>query len=109
LGYTGKTNTAFIERLNLTLWQAVAALTRRGWGTAQLTEEMGLRLECWRAWHHFCRPHQGLRVKLAQPQARRGKQTPRNYVERTPAMAAGLTNRIWTMEEMLAYPVPAAL
>lgn len=28
--------------------------------------------------------------------------------ERTPAMAAGLTDHRWTMEELLAYPVPPA-
>ena len=37
--------------------------------------------------------------------ARRGKQTPRRYGPRTPAMAAGLTDHLWSVEELLAFPV----
>ena len=35
LGLSGRLNTAFIERVNLTIRQAVAALARRTWATAQ--------------------------------------------------------------------------
>jgi len=35
LGLSGHINTAFIERLNLTIRQSVAALVRRTWSTAQ--------------------------------------------------------------------------
>jgi hypothetical protein len=31
-----------------------------------------------------------------------------NTLERTPAMAAGLTDHPWTMEELLRYQVPPA-
>jgi IS1 family transposase len=34
LGLSGKINTAFIERLNLTIRQGVAFLVRRTWGAA---------------------------------------------------------------------------
>jgi IS1 family transposase len=44
LGLTGSINTAFIERLNLTLRHALAALTRRSWATAQLTPELEAHL-----------------------------------------------------------------
>ena len=45
LGFTGSINTAFIERLNLTLRQSLAALTRRSWATAQLTPELEAHLK----------------------------------------------------------------
>jgi len=105
LGFTGSINTAFVERINLTLRQGLAALTRRSWATAQLTPELEAHLEWWRAWYHFCRPHQGLRLKLETPRARKGRQTPRLYQPRTPAMAAGLSDHVWRVEELLLFPV----
>jgi IS1 family transposase len=47
-GLSGRLNTAFIERLNLTLRQGMALLTRRTWGTAQQASELALHLEWWR-------------------------------------------------------------
>jgi len=85
--------------------QGLAALTRRSWATAQLTPEREAHLEGWRAWYHFCRPHESLRLKLDKPQARNGRQTPRSYAARTPAMAAGLVDHIWSVEELLLCPV----
>jgi IS1 family transposase/transposase-like protein len=105
LGLSGSLNTAFVERLNLTLRHALAALSRRSWATAQFTGELMAHLEWWRAYYHFCRPHLSLRLKLDVPQARRGAQLPRRYRPRTPAMAAGLTDHIWSVQELLAFPV----
>ncbi len=105
LGFSSTLNTAFVERINLTLRHALAALSRRSWATAQLTSELLAHLEWWRAYYHFCRPHLTLRLTLSVPQARRGKQTPRRYAPRTPATAAGLTDQLWSVEELLAFPV----
>ena len=65
LGLSGSLNTAFVERLNLTLRHALAALSRRSRATAQLTGELLAHLECWRAYYHFCRPH--LSASQARP------------------------------------------
>ena len=83
--------------------------------------ELLAHLEWWRAYpqgafgsYRFRRPHLSLRLKLDVPQARRGKQTPRRYGPRTPAtlaphasagVAAGLTDHLWSVEELLAFPV----
>jgi IS1 family transposase len=48
LGLSGKLNTAFVERVNLTLRQSVAALIRRTWSTMQEAPQL-LHLEWWRA------------------------------------------------------------
>jgi hypothetical protein len=82
-----------VERLNLTVRQSVAALTRRTWATAQTTGGLEQVVEWWRAYDHFVRPHRSLR------QHRRA---------RTPAMAAGLTTRRWTAAELLGYPCTRA-
>jgi IS1 family transposase len=89
LGWTGLLQTAFVERLNLTVRQSVAALTRRTWATAQTAAGLGAQLAWWRGYYHFVRPHLSLRG------LGRGC---------TPAMAAGLTAHRWTAEEFLRTP-----
>ena len=82
-------NTSYIERLNATFRAALAPLTRRGRGLAHgaalLTSGMWLVGTA----YNFCWPHESLRL--------RARGTPR-WQERTPAMAAGLTDHVWTME-----------
>jgi IS1 family transposase len=105
MGFSGRLNTAFIERVNLTVRHGVSALTRRTWATAQQTPQLLAHLEWWRAYYHFVRPHASLRVALVQPRARGGKLLAQRDLQRTPAMAAGRTNRRWTAREVLSYPL----
>jgi len=105
LGLSGRLNTAFVERVNLTLRQSVAALVRRTWSTAQAAPQLLTHLEWWRAYYHFVRPHESLREALAQPIERGGRRIPQRYRQRTPAMAAGLTNRRWTVRNLLTVPL----
>ena len=106
LGFSGRLNTAFIERANLTVRHAIAALARRTWATAQQSSCLLAHLEWWRAYYHFVRPHEGLRVALVQPRERGGKLVAQRYQQRTPAMAAGRTHRRWTACEVLSCPLP---
>jgi transposase InsO family protein len=106
LGFSGRLNTAFIERVNLTVRHGIAALARRTWATSQQAPQLLAHLEWWRAYYHFVRPHQSLRVALVQPRERGSKLLAQRYRQRTPAMAAGLTTRRWTVREVLCYPLP---
>ena len=106
LGLSGRLNTAFVERVNLTIRQSVAAVTRRTWATAQAAPSLVAHLDWWRGYYHFARPHASLRVQLAQPIERGGRRVPRRYRQRTPAMAAGLTSRRWSVQELLLVPLP---
>jgi len=108
LGFSGRLNTAFIERMNLTVRHGVAALARRTWATSQQFPQLLAHLEWWRAYYHFVRPHQSLRMALVQPRERGGKRLAQRYRQRTPAMAAGRTNRRWTAREVLSCPLPQA-
>jgi transposase InsO family protein len=107
LGLSGRLNTAFIERLNLTIRQGVAALARRTWATSQQTPHLLAHLEWWRAYYHFVRPHESLRMRLVQPRERGGKLLAQQYRQRTSAMAAGRTKRRWTAREVLSWPLPS--
>jgi IS1 family transposase len=97
-------NTAFIERLNLDLRQHVAAIGRRVNTLGK--HEAGLRQQLARFHtdHHFVLPHASLCVPLldAIPGTGAGKR----WQQRTPAMAAGLTNRVWSLREVLMTRVP---
>jgi hypothetical protein len=105
LGLSGKLTTAFVERVNLTVRQSVAGLGRRTWSTAQKTPCLVAHLEWWRTYYHFSRPHESLRVGLAVPRERGDRRQPQKYRQRTPAMAAGLTNRRWIVRDLLALPL----
>jgi len=106
LGFSGRLNTAFIERVNLTVRHGVAALARRTWATAQQSPSLLAQLEWWRAYYHFVRPHASLREALGQPRVRGGRRLAQRYRQRTPAMAARRTTRRWTTGEVLKYPLP---
>ena len=106
LGFSGRLNTAFIERVNLTVRHGVAALARRTWATAQQSPHLVAHLEWWRAYYHFVRPHHSLRVALVQPRERGDKKVAQRYRQRTPVMADGRTIRQWTACELLSCPLP---
>ncbi len=108
LGFSGRLNTAFIERVNLTVRHGVAALARRTWATSQQSPHLLAHLEWWRAYYHFVRPHEALRVRLVQPRERGGNRLAQRYRQHTPAMAAGRTTRRWAAREVLSCPLPKA-
>jgi hypothetical protein len=98
LRLTGRIMTAFVERVNLTLREHVPPLSRRTWSLARDERSLGRCLEWERAYYHFCRYHESLRLP---------GQHPHRYRSRTPAMAAGLTRRRWRVSELLLMPLPA--
>ena len=98
--------TAFVERLNLDIRQRVAAVGRRV--TTLCKREDGVRhqLGLFHAYHNFCLPHATLRVPLPQPVPTNGTGSVKQWRPCTPAMAAGLTDHVWTLREMLLFRVP---
>jgi len=99
-------NTAFIERLNLDIRQCVAAVGRRVNTLCQ--GETGLRdqLALFHVYHNFVLPHASLRQRLPLPEATSGSGSAKVWRPCTPAMAAGLTNHVWSLKEVLCYRVP---
>jgi IS1 family transposase len=99
-------NTAFVERVNLTIRQHVAAVGRR---VATLCKgEDGLRhhLALYHTYYNFCLPHASLRHPLPQPEVTHGTGSAKRWHPRTPAMAAGVTDQVWTLREVLLFRVP---
>jgi IS1 family transposase/transposase-like protein len=99
-------NTAFIERVNLTIRQHVAAVGRRV--ITLCKGETGIRqqLTLYHIYYHFCLPHTSLRLALPQPEPTHGNGSARRWWPQTPAMAAGLADHAWTLREVLLFRVP---
>ncbi len=101
-----KINTAFVERLNLTIRQHMAALGRRVLTRAQSPVGLSHQALLFLVYYNFCLVHTSLRLLLDTPQPTRGTGSPRRWQERTPAIVAGLTDHVWTLREVLLYRVP---
>jgi hypothetical protein len=99
-------NTAFVERLNLDIRQRVAAIGRRVNTLCQ--GEAGLRdqLALFQVYHNFVLPHASLRQPLLMSQPTNGSGSAKVWWPCTPAMAAGLTDHVWSLKEVLCYRVP---
>ena len=100
LALLGK-STAYIERSNL---------TSRLFNGRQVRKTLAFSkdLHCYKAsalwedcYYNLIRPHKNLRVPAKCSSIRK-------WEPRTPAMAAGLTNHIWTVKELLcSLPIPS--
>jgi IS1 family transposase len=99
-------NTAFVERLNLDLRQCLAAIGRRVNTVCRGEEGLLDRLVVFQTYHNFVLPHASLRQPLPVPEPTPGSGSAKLWQPRTPAMAAGLTDHVWSLKEVLLYRVP---
>jgi hypothetical protein len=89
------THTAYVERTHLTSRQMNGRLVRK---TLSFSKELCFleAASCWEdALYNFTRPLKTLRLHVG-PDPRQPR-----WLPRTPAMAAGLTDHIWTVKELL--------
>jgi hypothetical protein len=99
-------NTAFIERVNLTIRQHVAAVGRRVMTLCKGEDGLRHQLALYQTYYNFCLPHASLRQPLPQPEPTKGSGSAKRWRLRTPAMAAGVTDHVWTLREVLLFRVP---
>ena len=85
-------NTAFIERFHGTMRERLATLTRKCPHAARRVQALHTGMYLLGCTYNFCWPHQQL-----------GKQ--RAGLGCTPAMAAGLTDHVWSLRELLSSQV----
>lgn len=95
-------NTAYIERLNATFRSSLAPLVRRGRAIAHTEAALTAGMYLVGCADNFGWVHASLRQLAPSGAALK-------WQERTPAMAAGLTDHPWTMSELLHYQVPLPL
>ncbi len=91
-------DTSYIERVNATFRSRLASLVRRGRGLAHKVETLGLGMYLVGCVYNFCTEHRSLRISVT------GGTT--KWQGRTPAMAAGWTDHVWSVRELLAFRPP---
>lgn len=87
-------NTSFVERFNATVRQHNSRKARKVYTFSK--DFVQHQAMSWFAmsYYNFCRPHLGLR--------RRDEGA---WQRRTPAMAAGLSDHVWSLHEFMRYPL----
>lgn len=94
----GKINTAYIERLNLTIRNSLARFVRKSMNCSKILGRHTHALDFFQAWYNFIKPHKSLRLEVNQGRKR--------WMQRTPSMAEGLVDHIWTIKELMTFRVP---
>ena len=90
-------NTSYVERNNLTIRQSISRFVRKTLSFSKSREQHRRHLSLYKASYNLVKIHGGLRARSLKPG--------RKWEERTPAMAAGITNHPWTMEELMTYRI----
>lgn len=96
----GMINTAYIERLNATFRQRLACLFRRTRHLARHPMTLHTSMYILGCVYNFCDFHKSLRLRLSV--GRNGSR----WVQRTPALAAQLTDHCWSLEELFITKIP---
>jgi hypothetical protein len=100
-GCGSRINTAYVERDNLTSRQSNGRLVRKTLSHSKRKDYLQFHIDFEDAIYNFVRPHSGLRLRLRRPGPHG-----RRWTARTPAMAAGLTDHIWSLDELLRWCPP---
>jgi len=90
-------NTSFVERNNLTMRERNRRLTRKTTGSSKRKRFLVVSLNIFLAIYYFVKPHKGLRIRVDQED--------RKWIQRTPMMAAKITDHIWTVKELVIYRI----
>jgi hypothetical protein len=88
--------TVYIERQNLNLRHENRRLTRKTMAFSKKVEWLERQMHFYQAYFNLVRVHRGLR------QRRNGTGLPR-WHQRTPAIAAQLTDRIWSLRDLMCF------
>ncbi len=91
---SNKINTSFIERSNLSIRQHNKRVERKSLGFSKLKYYFDKQMSLSIAYYNFCLPNSELKYYFKD-----------KTIVNTPAMEAGLTDHVWRMEELLAYPI----
>jgi hypothetical protein len=99
-------SSADCNRLHLEIRQRIAAVGRRVNTLCQGEDSVRQQLAVFHVYHNFCLPHTSLRQPLLVPEPTNGSGSAKVWRPCTPAMAAGVTDHVWSLREVLLYRVP---
>jgi len=91
-------STSYIERNNLTVRNGVSRLIRKTINFSKRLNPLIMHLCLFFTWFNLVKPHNALKIEIADSGQR--------WKHRTPAMAADLTDHVWTLEELFRFKPP---
>ena len=91
-------HTSYIERINLIIRNSSARFIRKTMNYSKKSENHSYAMDFFQAWYNFAKLHNSLKLEINQGNKR--------WYQRTPAMAEGLTENVWTIEEILNFRTP---
>ena len=86
-----------MERLNLTIRHTLSPLVRKTLGFCKKRENLRKQTTFFQAFYNFARPHMSLREKINESD----DFFTQKWKQKTPGMAAGITDHVWTFRELL--------
>jgi IS1 family transposase len=89
--------TVFIERHNLNLRHENRRLTRKTVAFSKQVIWLERQMHLYQAYYNLARSHRGLRQRLDGGKVK--------WKHRSPAVAAGVTDHVWTLRELMCYKV----
>lgn len=99
---SGGINTSYIERLNATFRERISALARRSRNLYKQQQSLEASSYLVGTVYNFCKAHKSLRRKVFIDSSALSYR----YLKCSPAMAAGITNHIWSIQELLSFKIP---
>jgi len=97
-----KISTTLLERLNLTFRQSLSPLSRKTLSFSKKRENLKKQIVFFQTFYNVARPHMSLREKVSEVQ----RPFEQRWKSKTPAMAAGLTDHVWSFRELLTAKLP---
>jgi len=89
-------DTVYVERYNLTLRHGISRLVRKSLCFSKCKEMSDSHLDVYQCYNNLIRVNSALTIET-----KRGEKN----IERTPCMAEGITDHIWTWKELLMFKV----
>ena len=90
--------TSYVERINLTIRTSLARFIRKWMNFSKTIKMHQKTFDFFQAWYNFIKPHDSLKLKIDSGN--------RKWFQRTPAIAEGITDHIWSLKELLTFRVP---
>jgi IS1 family transposase len=95
-----KISTVYIERHNLTLRHENRRLTRKTIAFSKKVTQLKAQMLIYQGYYNFVRPHRALKLPIPSDNS-----TARKWQSRTPAMAVGLSDHIWSLRELMSMKI----
>jgi len=94
----GSIGTSYVERINLTIRTSLVRFVRKTMNFSKKMKMHTKAFDLFQGWYNFIKPHDSLKLRIDSGN--------RKWSQRTPAMAEGITDHIWSLKELLTFRVP---